>query len=132
MTGLIGTLSVDRDRMRSAATDGYTTATAVADHLVRRGVAFRVAHHVVGAIVAAAESAGVDLIDVDDETIRTALASSEDASSTALASEPTIGEEIRAAAEVDAALASADVTGGTAPQRVTRALEVAKERLANR
>ena len=44
--------------MRTAAGEGYTTATAVADTLVRRGVPFRTAHHVVGALVAEAEDAG--------------------------------------------------------------------------
>ena len=39
--------------MRAAADEGYTTATAVADALVRRGVPFRAAHHVVGSLVAA-------------------------------------------------------------------------------
>ena len=41
--------------MREAADEGYTTATAVADALVRRGIPFRVAHHVVGSLVAQAE-----------------------------------------------------------------------------
>jgi len=52
MAGLIETLIVDRDRMGAAAGEGYTTATAVADALVRRGVAFRAAHHIVGSLVA--------------------------------------------------------------------------------
>ena len=52
MAGLLDTLAVDRERMRAAAEEGYTTATAVADALVRRGIPFRVAHHVVGSLVA--------------------------------------------------------------------------------
>src|SRR5215211_6281814 len=51
LAGLIGTATVDRDRMADAAADGYTTATTLADALVRRGVPFRVAHHVVGQLV---------------------------------------------------------------------------------
>src|SRR5262249_34032237 len=47
MTGLVETITVDADRMREAASEGYTTATAVADDLVRRGIPFRAAHHVV-------------------------------------------------------------------------------------
>ena len=39
MAGLVGTLTIDADRMAAAAGEGYTTATAVADALVRRGVA---------------------------------------------------------------------------------------------
>src|SRR5688500_2878836 len=47
LAGLVGTLQVDAARMRAAAEEGFTTATAVSDALVRRGVAFRSAHHVV-------------------------------------------------------------------------------------
>src|SRR5436190_3000935 len=58
LTGLVDTLTVDRTRMREAAERGHTTATAVADALVRRGVPFRTAHHVVGTLVARADAAG--------------------------------------------------------------------------
>ena len=58
MAGLLETLTVDAGRMREAAAEGYTTATAVADALVRRGVPFRAAHHIVGSLVAQAEAAG--------------------------------------------------------------------------
>src|SRR5215211_3261770 len=51
LAGLIRTAAIDRDRMADAAADGYTTATTLADALVRRGVPFRVAHHVVGQLV---------------------------------------------------------------------------------
>ena len=61
MAGLIETLPIDAARMRAAAEDGFTTATAVADALVRRGLPFRSAHHVVGALVAAAEDRGARL-----------------------------------------------------------------------
>lgn len=44
MAGLVETLEVDRERMRAAAGEGYTTATAVADALVRRGVALSLIH----------------------------------------------------------------------------------------
>ena len=57
----------------AAATGGYTTATAVADSLVRRGVPFRTAHHVVGSLVAHAEEAGIGLDELPDETIAAAL-----------------------------------------------------------
>ena len=58
MAGLVETLTVDAERMRAAAGEGYTTATAVADTLVRRGVAFRAAHHIVGALVAGRRPTG--------------------------------------------------------------------------
>ena len=58
MAGLVATLTIDADRMAEAAGEGYTTATAVADALVRRGVAFRTAHHIVGSLVAAGRGGG--------------------------------------------------------------------------
>ncbi|MGP1674576.1 MAG: argininosuccinate lyase [Candidatus Limnocylindrales bacterium] len=129
LAGMLDTLGVDRDRMRAAADEGYITATAVADALVRRGIPFRVAHHVVGSLVAQAEEAGVLLDAVPDPMIGLALGASGDASAQALAADPTIGDTLRGAASVDGALASCDVIGGTAPTRVAEALRAARERL---
>ena len=131
MAGLMATLTVDAGRMREAATDGYTTATAVADALVRRGVAFRRAHHIVGSLVAQAEEAGVGLEDVPDAMIGLALGASGDPTAAALATEPGIGDALRAAASLDGALASCDVVGGTAPVRVAQALAAARARLTD-
>ena len=64
--------------MRAAATAGYTTATAVADALVELGVPFREAHHVVGTLVARAETAGVELTALADADVRDALAGAAD------------------------------------------------------
>ena len=129
MAGLVDTLSIDRVRMRAAAEEGFTTATAVADALVRRGVPFRVAHHVVGELVAAAEVAAVALDALPDATIVAALAKADDALARDLANAPGIGEELRAAASIEGALASCDVVGGTAPARVRMALEAARRRI---
>ncbi|MGH2475730.1 MAG: argininosuccinate lyase [Candidatus Limnocylindrales bacterium] len=129
LAGMLETMTVDRDRMRAAADEGYTTATAVADALVRRGIPFRTAHHVVGSLVAQAEEAGVQLDAVPDPMIGLALGASGDASAQALAADPTIGDTLRGAASVDGALASCDVIGGTAPTRVAEALRAARERL---
>lgn len=129
MAGLVETLSVDRLRMREAAEEGYTTATAVADALVRRGVPFRVAHHIVGSLVAQAEEAGIGLAEVPDAMIGMALGAAGDPVAVALAGEPGIGEALRAAASLEGALASCDVVGGTAPERVRAALAAARQRL---
>jgi argininosuccinate lyase len=129
MAGLVGTLTVDTARMAEAAAEGYTTATAVADALVRRGVAFRTAHHIVGSLVAEAEEAGVTLDAIPDAMIGLALGASGDATAAALAEAPDLGDELRAAASVDGALASCDVIGGTAPTRVAAALAAARARL---
>jgi argininosuccinate lyase len=129
MAGMVATLTVDRDRMREAAGEGYTTATAVADALVRRGVAFRAAHHIVGALVAEAELGSVALDALDDATIAAALAASDDSIAIALVGDAGVPGELRAAAGLEGAMAGCDVIGGTAPRRVASALAAAKARL---
>ena len=129
MAGLIETLTVRADRMREAADEGYITATAMADALVRRGIPFRTAHHVVGSLVAQAEEGGIGLTEVTDGMIGMALGTSGDAMAGDLAAEQGIGDFLRAAASIDGALASCDVIGGTAPDRVATALAAARERL---
>jgi argininosuccinate lyase len=129
MAGMVETLTVDRERMRAAAGEGYTTATAVADALVRRGVAFRAAHHVVGTLVAEAARAGVGLEALDDATIAAALATSDDSIALTILGDSTLPGELRAAAALEGALAGCDVLGGTAPRRVAAALAAARARL---
>ena len=129
MAGIVASLAVDRERMRQAAEEGFTTATAVADALVRRGVPFRAAHHVVGGLVAEAERSGVGLDALSDAAIAAALAASDDPVAAGLAVEPGTGPALRTAAGIDAALAACDVIGGTAPDRVAAALAAARTRL---
>ena len=129
MAGMVSTLTVDRDRMRTAAGEGFTTATAVADALVRRGVAFRAAHHIVGMLVAEAERAAIGLDSLDDATIVSSLADSDDTVAVTLASVAALPGELRAAAALEGALASCDVIGGTAPRRVAAAMAAARARL---
>jgi argininosuccinate lyase len=129
LSGVLDTLAVDATRMHQAATEGYITATAVADALVRRGVPFRAAHHIVGTLVAQADEAGLGLDAVPDAMIGLALAAAGDDQARSLAEDPAIGDALRAAAGIEAALASCDVVGGTAPQRVAQALAAARERL---
>lgn len=129
LAGMLRTMAVDHARMRAATDQGFTTATAVADALVRRGIPFRVAHHVVGSMVAQAEEAGVGLDAVPDGMIGLALGAAGDAGAQALAADTGIGDHLRAAASVDGALATCDVIGGTAPVRVAAALAAARTRL---
>lgn len=131
MTGLVETLAVDAARMREAANEGYTTATAVADALVREGLPFRSAHHVVGALVAAAEARSAALDTITDDEITSALATVDDEVATALRAGPGLEGRLRSAATVEGALASLDVHGGTAPNRVREALAAARERLGS-
>jgi len=65
MTGMVGDMTANRDVLRTAAASGFSTATDLADWLVRRlGLPFRDAHHVTGTLVAMAEKAGMDLPDL--------------------------------------------------------------------
>ncbi len=130
MAGLLDTLVVDTDAMRAATEDGATTATAVADALVRRGVPFRTAHHVVGGFVARAEADGLALGELADETIADGLRASDDATARSLAADPEAPGALRMAAAIEAALAACDVVGGTAPDRVRAALAEAEARLS--
>src|SRR6185369_11020196 len=91
MAGLVETLTIDQARMREAATEGYTTATAVADALVRRGIPFRAAHHIVGTLVGRAERDRVATLgSLPDEAILGALRDSDDPIVRALADDAAI------------------------------------------
>jgi argininosuccinate lyase len=129
MTGLVDGLLVDEARMAAAAGEGYTTATAVADTLVERGVPFRVAHGIAGRLVAAAEAAGVGLDGVDDTVVRASLRAAEDPIAEGLAEDAGIGADLRRAASVEGALARFDVIGGSAPGRVAGELAATEARL---
>jgi argininosuccinate lyase len=130
LTGLVETLYVDRERLRAAAADGYSTATSVADALVRRGVPFRIAHQVVGSLVATAEGSGAPtLAELPDEAFIEAFAVADDSTTRELAAATGIVEELREAATIEAAIGSADVIGGTAPDRVRSALSAHRARL---
>ncbi len=130
MTGLIATIAVDRDRMADAAADGYTTATNLADALVRRGVPFRAAHHIVGALVGRAERDGVRLLsEVPPASLVELLAASDDERARGLAGERGVAAALLRSATIAASLAAADVIGGTAPARVAAAIAAARARL---
>lgn len=62
--GLVASLQVRRERLGAAAAAGYATATDLADYLVRKGVAFRDAHEVVGRAVRRGLETGRDLADI--------------------------------------------------------------------
>ncbi len=105
MTGMIETLEFRTDRMRAVAASGFSTATDLADWLVREcGTPFRDAHHIVGACVKRAEALGVDLAQLP-----LAEAQAIDARVTA---------DALAALTIDASVASRTSYGGTAPVQV--------------
>ena len=62
LEGIVRTMTVNKDALRLAASSGFSTATDLADWLVRElGLPFREAHHVTGSLVALAEAKGCDL-----------------------------------------------------------------------
>jgi argininosuccinate lyase len=116
MTGMIETLTFRTDRMRAAAEAGFSTATDLADRLVRvAGVPFREAHHITGSVVKAAEGKGCALSDLSLAALQ--------------AIDPRIDEGVQAALSVDASVAARASEGGTAPERVRQAIARAKEAL---
>ncbi len=65
MTGMVGDMTANRDTLKAAAASGFSTATDLADWLVRAlGLPFREAHHVTGTLVAMAEGKKCDLPDL--------------------------------------------------------------------
>ncbi|SFA90468.1 argininosuccinate lyase [Poseidonocella pacifica] len=71
MTGMIADLTANRDALQAAAGAGFSTATDLADWLVRElGLPFREAHHVTGALVAMAEQKGCDLPELSIDDLR--------------------------------------------------------------
>ena len=107
MTGMVRDMTVRADRMRAAAGSGYSTATDLADWLVRKaGLPFRDAHHVTGRAVALAEQKGCDL----GELSLADLKGIHDA----------ITEKVFDVLSVDASVASRTSFGGTAPSEVRK------------
>jgi argininosuccinate lyase len=103
-TGMIATLEFDTARMAHLAPAGFALATDVADWLVRKGVPFRDAHEVSGALVSFCEREGLELDEPTDEQYASVS--------------PLLTGDLRASLTVEASLASRSSPGGTAPARV--------------
>jgi argininosuccinate lyase len=71
-TGMLGSITFNRERMAQAASDQLLAATDIADLLVRRGMPFREAHGVVAGLVRAAVDSGRRLSELSLEELRTA------------------------------------------------------------
>jgi argininosuccinate lyase len=103
-------------RMRTAAEQGYATATDLADWLVREaGVPFREAHHVTGAAVKRAEALGVALNAVPLTELQ--------------AIDRRVDERVFTALSVEASVAARRSYGGTAPEQVRARIAEARTAL---
>ena len=110
MTGMIGDLKINRETMKAAAGHAYSTATDLADWLVRElNMPFRDAHHATGAAVALAEKKGVALDALSLKDLQ--------------GIEPRITNSVFDVLSVDASVASRTSFGGTAPANVKREAE---------
>jgi len=116
-TAMLASMRVEPARMRAAAGVGYTTATDLADWLVRvKGAAFRDAHGIAARAVKAAEERSCDLHELDEAVLQ--------------AIDPRLDGEVRRLLRVDASVASRTSHGGTAPERVRDAVAAMRQRLA--
>jgi argininosuccinate lyase len=116
MTGMVANVTFNAVRMREVAASGFSTATDLADWLVREhGLPFREAHHVTGSVVKACEARGIGFGEI---TVADLAAIS-----------PALGRSVLPDLSVDGSVASRTSAGGTAPVRVKEAIAAAKKEL---
>jgi argininosuccinate lyase len=116
LAGMVATCEFVPDRMRAAAEQGFSTATDLADWLVREAdVPFREAHHITGRAVKAAEDRGCGLADLPLHILQDI--------------DGRIDARVHDVLSVDASVRSRTSYGGTAPERVREQLAAAKAEL---
>jgi len=113
--GMLPTLVVKRDNLREAARSGFSTATDLADYLVRKGTAFRDAHEAVGQAVRLCIDSNRELAELSLDELRS-FSSSVDA-------------DVFDVLTVEGSVAARDHLGGTAPAQVRQAVQRARVRL---
>jgi len=113
---MIGGITVKPDAMRSAALQGYATATDLADYLVKKGLPFRDAHEAVALAVRFAEQRGCDLSGLKLEELQQFSS--------------LIADDIYGVLTLEGSLAARNHIGGTAPQQVETAIARARKYLA--
>ena len=116
LAGMVETVEFVPERMREAAEQGYSTATDLADWLVREAdVPFREAHHVTGRAVKLAEERGCGLAELRLDDLKSIDAR--------------IDQRVYDVLSVDASVRSRTSYGGTAPARVREQIAAAKDEL---
>ncbi|MFA6901655.1 MAG: argininosuccinate lyase [Gallionellaceae bacterium] len=113
---MMGGITVKPEAMRTAALQGYATATDLADYLVKKGLPFRDAHEAVALAVRFAVKRGCDLAELKLEELKQFSALIED--------------DIYAVLTLEGSLAARNHTGGTAPAQVEAAIARARKHLA--
>ncbi len=115
---MVPAIHAKRDNMYNAARKGYATATDLADYLVRRGLAFRDAHDVVGRTVAHAIDQGRDLGELTLEELRRFSTM--------------IDEDVFEVLTLEGSVRARNHIGGTAPERVREAVQAGRRQLLAR
>ncbi|WP_411291595.1 argininosuccinate lyase [Sphingorhabdus sp.] len=116
MTGMVANVTFNAPRMREVAATGFSTATDLADWLVRTfAMPFREAHHVTGSVVKMCEARGIGLSGITPDDLA--------------AINPTLAGCTLPDLSVHGSVASRTSFGGTAPQRVREAIATAKKEL---
>jgi argininosuccinate lyase len=115
-TELVAGIEVRADRMRMAAAEGFSTATDLADYLVRKGLPFRDAHEAVAGAVRHAAAKGRDLAELPLAELAGFC--------------PLIAEDVYQVLTPEGSVAARDHIGGTAPAQVLAAVARARARLS--
>ncbi len=115
MTGMIATVTINKEAMAAQAKKGYLAATDVADYLAKKGLPFRKAHEVVGHLVLLCDKRGCDL---DDLTLEDFKAESD-----------LFEADITQALNLEAIVAARTTYGGTGNAAVADQLELGRTRL---
>ncbi len=109
--GMLKTLKIKPENMLKAAGRGYILATDLADYLVKKGGSFRSAHEIVGKLVSYAAGKGKTFAGLDIKEYQKFS--------------PLFGADVKKIT-IESSIAARNVTGGTAPAQVKRALTKAR------
>ena len=112
---MVPAIGVNTDNMRRAAASGYSTATDLADYLVRKGLAFRDAHEIVGNAVRLGIESGRDLSEMSLPELQSLSA--------------LIESDVFDVLTLEGSVAARNHYGGTAPNQVRAAIIRARQRL---
>ncbi|MBZ6075317.1 argininosuccinate lyase [Microvirga puerhi] len=113
MAGMIATMRVNADRLKTQSTEGFTLATEVADWLARSGVPFSEAHEITGALVRYCEEKGFELSELTPSDLTTV--------------DSRLDPDLLGHLTPEAAVSARSGYGGTAPARVSEQIARLKE-----
>src|SRR5690606_30273670 len=115
---MVPAIKPKREVMREAARRGFSTATDLADYLVRKGLPFRDCHEIVGHAVKYGVDSGKDLAEMSLDELRRFS--------------DQIGDDVFAVLTLEGSVNARDHIGGTAPSQVRAAVERGRALLASR